>query len=803
MGLQSALTTALTGMRAAETSIDVVGNNVANSQTVGFKESTVNFATQFLQTQSIGAAPSDASGGTNPRQTGLGVKVAEITPIFTQGTIEISSNPLDVAIQGEGFLIVQGGQGGQFYTRNGQLKTNENNEVTTVTGQRVLGFNAVDGNIIEDLQPLRIPIGETAVAQPTQNVFLNGTLVPTVEVGDTPQIIQSSILATSEFEVPDDSGFTISNIKPAATPNITGITPTFPAGASHVAGDYSYRAVFVDDAGNEGTISTAFTVTSPGANGITLDGLQTAAPPYANINIYRTAVGGTGSYYLLGAATDPTGTPTFTDTIDDATLVGLTTLDESSVGPDPYSYYVTFVDSGGQTAESRPTKQVGTVSTQGGRIRLDSIPQPTLGGDYNQIRIYRNTGADSSTFYEVATFAANTATSDVYMDSRSDTLITGTGNTLDFDGPKINQATLLTDIQLRNNQDFTSLFQLGELSYSGKKGDRTLEAKTFDITATSTVQELLAFVDQASGFDTSVTSTASSTVLGGRLQIASNVGEENAINIGLSSFQMTPSSTGLTEPISIPFTTLQDANGEGTTTDMVVYDSLGIPLTVRVTTVLESKNGTSTVYRWFATSPDNEPVTGTTTSVGTGVLTFDGNGDLVESNSNSSVAVQRNTTASQSPLVFDLDFSQVSGLADQNNLGEAKSNLNLVRQDGFPPGVLTSFAVTETGEIRGVFSNGIETTLAQIRMARFTNNAGLQQAGNNLFSKGVNSGEPQLGDPGQNGLGALTAGAVELSNTDIGQNLIELILASTQYRGGARVISAVQELLDELLALRR
>jgi len=111
MGLQSALSTALTGLNAAETSIDVVGNNVANSQTVGFKESTVNFSTQFLQTQSIGAAPSSSSGGTNPRQIGLGVKVAEITPEFTQGTIAISSNPLDVAIQGEGFLIVQGPQG--------------------------------------------------------------------------------------------------------------------------------------------------------------------------------------------------------------------------------------------------------------------------------------------------------------------------------------------------------------------------------------------------------------------------------------------------------------------------------------------------------------------------------------------------------------------------------------------------------------------------------------------------------------------------------------------------------------------
>ena len=95
MGLASSLSTALTGMNAAETTIDVVGNNLANSSTVGFKASEANFATQFLQTRSLGSAPTDNSGGTNPRQVGLGVLVAEITPDFTQGTIEVSSNETD------------------------------------------------------------------------------------------------------------------------------------------------------------------------------------------------------------------------------------------------------------------------------------------------------------------------------------------------------------------------------------------------------------------------------------------------------------------------------------------------------------------------------------------------------------------------------------------------------------------------------------------------------------------------------------------------------------------------------------
>jgi flagellar hook protein FlgE len=102
-----------------------------------------------------------------------------------------------------------------------------------------------------------------------------------------------------------------------------------------------------------------------------------------------------------------------------------------------------------------------------------------------------------------------------------------------------------------------------------------------------------------------------------------------------------------------------------------------------------------------------------------------------------------------------------------------------------------------------VFSNGVTRDLGQIRLARFANNSGLEQKGENLYAAGVNSGLPIQGNPGQQGIGRIIAGALELSNTDIGANLIDLILASTQYRGNARVIESAQRLLDELLNLRR
>ncbi|MGW8257331.1 MAG: flagellar hook-basal body complex protein, partial [Thermoguttaceae bacterium] len=171
MGLASALSTALTGMNGAETTIDVVGNNLANANTIGFKQSEVSFANQFLQTLSLGSAPSTSSGGSNPRQIGLGTMVADITPNFSQGTVEISSNPADLAIQGDGFFIVEGLVSGYAYTRNGEFKMNAENQLATITGNRLQGYGVNSDYVIDTtrLQPITIPLGAAAVAKATEN----------------------------------------------------------------------------------------------------------------------------------------------------------------------------------------------------------------------------------------------------------------------------------------------------------------------------------------------------------------------------------------------------------------------------------------------------------------------------------------------------------------------------------------------------------------------------------------------------------------------------------------------------------
>src|SRR5262245_42689989 len=122
MSLASVLQTALSGMGASTVMLDVASNNLANLGTTGFKASQPQFATQ-------------ASGN--------GVKLANIGSDFSQGPIAASSNPLDLALEGDGMFIVEGSSGGTAYTRAGNFHLNANGEIVTSGGERELG-NGVD-----------------------------------------------------------------------------------------------------------------------------------------------------------------------------------------------------------------------------------------------------------------------------------------------------------------------------------------------------------------------------------------------------------------------------------------------------------------------------------------------------------------------------------------------------------------------------------------------------------------------------------------------------------------------------------
>jgi flagellar hook protein FlgE len=550
---------------------------------------------------------------------------------------------------------------------------------------------------------------------------------------------------------------------------------------------------------------------------------------YQYVRVYRTLNGADANspYYYVGEV-DTAATTSFVDTVNDSGVGAALThyvnyedvvsdavakthakLDTTTTISGNYRYYVTFYNTA-TGRESRPSPLSTGITVDPGRIHLYNLPAADA-GLWNQTRIYRNTATDNSTFYRVTTID-DVSGGATFTDYVSDSTIR-LNPQIDLDGPKITESSLLRDVLRRDGSTYSRVFDYpvgtsATLQFTGRKGGRSLATKDFTISDSTTVLEMLSFMEDALGIqerpgpdpthpipiDANSGRAPGGYVQDGRVVLVANNGTANAIDIGLSGMQLVKS-TG-TNNVNMPFSAAYKAAGESAVTDFIAYDSLGIPLRVRLTAVLESRDSTSTTYRWFADSADNDPATGARISVGTGLISFDGEGNFSTATSNR-VSIDREHVSSASPLEFQLDFSRLSGLA------ATSSSLAVTRQDGSSPGVLTSFIVGEDGLIRGVFSNGITRDLGQIRLARFGNPSGLEQEGENMFAGGVNSGLPVEGNPNEQGIGSIVAGAQELSNTDIGGNLIELILASTMYRGNTRVVTTVQEMLDELLALRR
>ncbi|PHR90658.1 MAG: flagellar biosynthesis protein FlgE [Blastopirellula sp.] len=627
------------------------------------------------------------------------------------------------------------------------------------------------------------------------------------------------VTSTTDATAADGSGL-------GATLATSQIDGTGADGTLTGADVFKYKYVLVDNAGYETASSVEQTVTVAGAGGdgnghaVILDNLPTNSD-FTSVRIYRTEDAGSTFYELDTISMAAAANPYVDDgsvTLDTGKELDTTTLNGN------YSYLITYSAAGEE--ESRPSLVIGPQNIINGRIRLEDFPTPPTPGigdgfpAYDKIRIYRNLSTDTENFYLVDEVSPG----DEFVDNKSDAAISDLdviGNKqLDLDGPKINSNTFLIDVVKRDGLNFENMFQEGELAFTGYKGERSLGDKNFTITDTTIVQDFLDFMENSLGIQPAVNGSANpipsslNTIIGetgvlsqgvgikdGRIRIVSNNGVDNATEVRLSSFQLDDNSGVIQNP-NLNFGVIQEAKGQGAVTDFLAYDTLGIPINVRLTATLERRDGSNTVYRWYADSSDNDNAMDTgdigeaQIAVGTGLIFFDGDGNFVGSD-NSTVNVQRRDVPSQSPLEFELDFSLLSGLASES------ASLNASRQDGSNAGSLTDYIIGEDGVIRGIFSNGVDRDLGQIRLARFGNPGGLEQRGENMYSSGVNSGLPVEGDPGENGIGDVIAGAVELSNTDIGSNLIDLILASTQFRGNSRVITTAQELFDELLNLNR
>ena len=163
--MMRSLFSGVSGLKSHQTRMDVIGNNIANVNTIGFKSSRVTFADTLYQTQTGAAAPTDTVGGTNPKQIGLGVGVASIDLLFNDASTQSTGKNTDLALSGNGLFVVSRDKDGKdkYYTRAGNFSFDADyNYVVPGSGYHVVGWNADDsGSIDTKSTPTGVKIKDT------------------------------------------------------------------------------------------------------------------------------------------------------------------------------------------------------------------------------------------------------------------------------------------------------------------------------------------------------------------------------------------------------------------------------------------------------------------------------------------------------------------------------------------------------------------------------------------------------------------------------------------------------------------
>src|SRR5574344_2127892 len=137
--MTQALYSAKTGLSVGQTQVDVIANNVENINTTAYKSANVTFQTLFSKTLSNGSAAGKNSGGTNPKQIGLGTQVGAITRNFENGSVQTTGRSEDLMISGNGYFVVEAANGTQYLTRDGNFSLDSAGNLTTAGGYKVVG----------------------------------------------------------------------------------------------------------------------------------------------------------------------------------------------------------------------------------------------------------------------------------------------------------------------------------------------------------------------------------------------------------------------------------------------------------------------------------------------------------------------------------------------------------------------------------------------------------------------------------------------------------------------------------------
>jgi flagellar hook protein FlgE len=235
------------------------------------------------------------------------------------------------------------------------------------------------------------------------------------------------------------------------------------------------------------------------------------------------------------------------------------------------------------------------------------------------------------------------------------------------------------------------------------------------------------------------------------------------------------------------------AVGTALSTTIEVFDSLGAahPVTVTFTKA-------AGVNTWNVTATETDPnVTGVVPAPAT--VVFDAAGALTTPAPPAPLVLTTTLAAAAgatSPITTNIKVSGVTQFA-------APGQLSATFNNGYSAGSLVTFSVGPGGDVTGIFSNGTNRPLGQVAMALFTNAGGLQRSGANSFEATSNSGIPIIGTPGTGGRGSIGTGVLEGSNTDLAREFTNVVMAQRGFQASSKVISTADEILQDLVNLKR
>ena len=232
-------------------------------------------------------------------------------------------------------------------------------------------------------------------------------------------------------------------------------------------------------------------------------------------------------------------------------------------------------------------------------------------------------------------------------------------------------------------------------------------------------------------------------------------------------------------------------------TTITVYDQLGKSLDLTFGMKMTAAN-TWAVQPY---TPDGADVDTTPDVLGAAfTVTFDpATGKITAPTTPPTITIPPTFGTYSGPVTIDLGSASADGLRQF----AGKSTAAAISQDGATTGALQTFGIGADGTVTGIFSNGRNRVIGQIAMASFSNPSGLEKVGGSFYRPTPNSGLAQIGVSGTGGRGSIAGGTLEMSNVDLAQEFTSLISAQRGFQANSRVITTADELLQELVNLKR